>query len=64
MGDWSVSLRDADRQGSLLSHQSQIDHEEHYEGILCLTQCDFTFPADMSLSAKLFIAKALQKNPD
>jgi serine/threonine protein kinase len=27
-------------------------------------QCDFSFPNDISVAAKLFIKKALQKNPD
>jgi serine/threonine protein kinase len=29
-----------------------------------LIKCEFSFPSDMSVGAKLFIMKALQKKPD
>ena len=29
-----------------------------------MIQCDFSFPSEMSNSAKTFIEKALQRNPD
>ena len=63
LGHRSPGLRDADRKGTLLPHQPKVDHEKHHECTSALTQCDFSFPAEMSTNARMFITKALQKNP-
>lgn len=64
MGHWSSCLRNVDRKSSILSHKPQIDHEKHNERNYLLIQCEFSFPSDMSFGCKMFIKKALQKNPD
>lgn len=64
LGHRRPCLRDAGGEGALLPHQSQGDYEEHNERTPPIMQCDFSFPPDISLAAKLFIKKTLQKNPD
>lgn len=64
MGDRRTCLLDASRQGALLPHQSEGNHEKYNECNYSLTQCEFSFPSDVSMVAKLFIMKALQKKPD
>jgi serine/threonine protein kinase len=64
LGHRRPCLRDAGGKGALLPHQSQGDHEEHHERTPSSMQCEFSFPPDISLAAKLFIKKTLQKNPD
>lgn len=64
LGDRRPGLRAAGRKGSVLPHQPQVDNEEHPERTFLLTKCEFSFPSEISVGAKLFIKKALQKNPD
>ena len=64
LGDRGACLRDAGRQGALLPHKSEGDDEEHNERKHVLIKCEFSIPVDLSMCAKLFIMKALQKRPD
>ena len=64
LGNRRPSLWNVGRKSSILPHKPQINNEKYYECIYPFIQCEFSFPSDISVVAKLFIMKALQKKPD
>jgi serine/threonine protein kinase len=64
LGNWRPCLWNVGRKSSILPHKPEINNEKHNECTYPSIQCEFSFPSDISVVAKLFIMKALQKKPD
>lgn len=64
LGNRRPRLRNVSRKSSILPHKPQIDNEKYNECTYPFIQCEFSFPSEISVVAKLFIMKALQKKAD